>query len=102
MVKKLKDIFGGLYNNDNVLVSGTHTHSVPSGYFQYVLYEVGRSVHSEAVYRPMAKYSVYTHVVAFHGGSPPVPHAGVITGVCEADTGRHCQWCSEEHPESTR
>ena len=78
-MKKLKDIFGGLYNNDNVLVSGTHTHSVPSGYFQYVLYEVGRSVHS--VYRPMAKYFRIDRactllwigslkVLAFNGGSP--------------------------------
>ena len=29
---------GGLYNADNVLITGTHTHSGPGGYSQYFLY----------------------------------------------------------------
>ena len=32
--------FGGLYTYDNVVLSGTHTHSGPAGYLQYVLLEV--------------------------------------------------------------
>lgn len=40
VVKKLRSIYRGLYNNDNVLITGTHSHSVPAGYFQYALYEV--------------------------------------------------------------
>lgn len=39
-VKKLKELFGDLYNEDNVAISGIHTHSGPAGYWQYVLYEV--------------------------------------------------------------
>jgi len=29
-----------LYTEDNVCISGTHTHSGPGGYWQYVLFEV--------------------------------------------------------------
>jgi neutral ceramidase len=40
VVKRLKAKYGDLYTDDNVLISGTHTHSGPAGYFQYVLFEV--------------------------------------------------------------
>ena len=40
VVKKLKAKYGDMYTDDNVLISGTHTHSGPAGYFQYVLFEV--------------------------------------------------------------
>lgn len=33
-------MYGDLYTDDNVCLSGIHTHSGPAGYFQYVLYEV--------------------------------------------------------------
>ena len=39
-MEKLKAVYGDLYGNDNVLISGIHTHSGPAGYFQYVLFEV--------------------------------------------------------------
>ncbi|KAK9063963.1 hypothetical protein SSX86_017835 [Deinandra increscens subsp. villosa] len=32
--------FGNLYNEDNVAISGTHTHAGPGGYLQYVVYSV--------------------------------------------------------------
>jgi neutral ceramidase len=40
VVEKLKALYGDLYTNDNVLISGIHTHSGPAGYFQYLLFEV--------------------------------------------------------------
>ena len=40
VVKKLQALFGDLYNDDNVILSGIHTHSGPAGFFQYVLFEV--------------------------------------------------------------
>ena len=40
MVEELKKLYGDLYFDDNVLISGTHTHSTPAGFFQYVLFEV--------------------------------------------------------------
>lgn len=36
----MKAIYGNLYTEDNVCISGTHTHSGPGGYWQYVLFEV--------------------------------------------------------------
>lgn len=41
VVKRLKDIYGNdLYTFDNVLLSGTHTHSGPGGYSHYALYNL--------------------------------------------------------------
>lgn len=42
VVEKLRALYGDLYTNDNVLISGIHTHSGPAGYFQYLLFEVYR------------------------------------------------------------
>ncbi|XP_008941068.1 PREDICTED: neutral ceramidase, partial [Merops nubicus] len=38
VLKKLKSKYGDLYRQDNVILSGTHTHSGPGGYFQYTLF----------------------------------------------------------------
>ncbi|XP_051883476.1 neutral ceramidase [Pristis pectinata] len=37
VLKRLKTKYGNLYRQDNVVLSGTHTHSGPAGYFQYTL-----------------------------------------------------------------
>lgn len=39
VIEKLRARFGELYT-DNVAISGTHTHSGPAGYFEYVLFQV--------------------------------------------------------------
>ncbi|XP_040294244.1 neutral ceramidase [Bufo bufo] len=39
-MKKLKSKYGDLYRQDNVLFSGTHTHSGPAGYFQYTIFRL--------------------------------------------------------------
>jgi len=39
VVRKLRNIYGNMYTDENVLLSGTHTHSGPGGYWQYVLFE---------------------------------------------------------------
>ncbi|XP_069719948.1 neutral ceramidase isoform X2 [Phaenicophaeus curvirostris] len=38
VLNKLKSKYGELYRQDNVILSGTHTHSGPGGYFQYTLF----------------------------------------------------------------
>ncbi|XP_061857514.1 putative neutral ceramidase C isoform X2 [Colius striatus] len=38
VLKKLKSKYGELYRQDNIILSGTHTHSGPGGYFQYTLF----------------------------------------------------------------
>ncbi len=39
VVARLQQQFGQLYTSDNVLISGTHTHSAPGGYAGYRLYD---------------------------------------------------------------
>ncbi|XP_014114959.1 PREDICTED: neutral ceramidase [Pseudopodoces humilis] len=38
VLKQLRSKYGQLYRQDNVILSGTHTHSGPGGYFQYTLF----------------------------------------------------------------
>ncbi|NWW11996.1 ASAH2 ceramidase, partial [Oreocharis arfaki] len=38
VLKELQSKYGDLYRQDNVILSGTHTHSGPGGYFQYTLF----------------------------------------------------------------
>nr|XP_056706465.1 neutral ceramidase [Euleptes europaea] len=40
VMKQLKQKYGDLYRHDNVILSGTHTHSGPGGYFQYTLFMI--------------------------------------------------------------
>ena len=44
LVKKLRAKFGNKYTDRNVLISGTHTHSGPSGFFQYMLLDLAGSL----------------------------------------------------------
>ncbi|KAL5557771.1 hypothetical protein UlMin_033982 [Ulmus minor] len=38
VLEKLKSRFGDLYTEENVAISGTHTHAGPGGYLQYIVY----------------------------------------------------------------
>ncbi|KAK3424998.1 hypothetical protein EUGRSUZ_F01725 [Eucalyptus grandis] len=40
VLKRLRSRFGDLYTEENVAISGIHTHAGPGGYLQYVLYIV--------------------------------------------------------------
>ena len=40
VLKKLESIYGSLYTAENVAISGTHTHSGPGGYLQYLLFDI--------------------------------------------------------------
>lgn len=40
VMKKLKSKYKGLYNDQNVCISSTHTHSGPAGYLQFVLFDL--------------------------------------------------------------
>lgn len=33
-------MFGSLYNKDNVIISGTHTHSAPGGFLGHLLFDL--------------------------------------------------------------
>lgn len=36
----MQERYGGLYSEQNVALSGTHTHSGPAGYLQYLVYGI--------------------------------------------------------------
>ncbi|XP_010916847.3 neutral ceramidase-like [Elaeis guineensis] len=38
VIERLKLRYGGIYNEQNVVISGIHTHAGPGGYLQYVVY----------------------------------------------------------------
>lgn len=40
IIKRLKSKYGNLYTERNVCISGTHTHSGPGGFHQYLLYDI--------------------------------------------------------------
>jgi neutral ceramidase len=40
VLSQLDEKYPGVYTNDNVCISGTHTHSAPAGFLQYVLFQV--------------------------------------------------------------
>ncbi|MFP2930637.1 neutral/alkaline ceramidase [Pyxidicoccus sp. 3LG] len=40
VVERLRSRYGGLYSDDNVLLSATHTHSGPGGYSHYTFYNL--------------------------------------------------------------
>ncbi|PIN12041.1 Ceramidase [Handroanthus impetiginosus] len=42
VLERLKSRYGDLYNEDNVAISGTHTHAGPGGYLQYGTYSTAQ------------------------------------------------------------
>jgi len=40
VIGRIQDQFGGVYTENNVLISGTHTHSAPGGYAGHKLYDL--------------------------------------------------------------
>lgn len=40
VVKRLREIYGGTYNDKNIMISATHTHNGPGGYAHYTLYNL--------------------------------------------------------------
>ncbi|KAK9129324.1 hypothetical protein Sjap_009811 [Stephania japonica] len=40
VLEKLKSRYGDLYKEENIAISGTHTHAGPGGYLQYVVYSI--------------------------------------------------------------
>lgn len=40
VVKRLQMMYGDMYDDDNLLLSCTHTHSGPAGYLQYLLFDI--------------------------------------------------------------
>ncbi|XP_065371278.1 neutral ceramidase [Calliphora vicina] len=40
VIKRLKARYGDIYSNENVVISGTHTHGAPGGFLMHLLYDI--------------------------------------------------------------
>lgn len=40
MLARLKSLYGDVYTEQNVMLSGSHTHSTPGGYMQNLLFDL--------------------------------------------------------------
>ncbi|VDN44295.1 unnamed protein product [Dibothriocephalus latus] len=40
VLQRLKSEYGNIFDHDNVMLSATHTHSGPAGFFQYTLFDI--------------------------------------------------------------
>ncbi|XP_036192639.1 neutral ceramidase isoform X5 [Myotis myotis] len=53
VLNRLKSKYGSLYRRDNVILSGTHTHSAPAGYFQYTVFVIASEGFSNRTFNYM-------------------------------------------------
>ncbi|MEQ2289621.1 Neutral ceramidase, partial [Ameca splendens] len=53
VLQVLKEKYGNLYRQDNVVLSGTHTHCGPAGYFQYTLFMITSKGYIKASIEPL-------------------------------------------------
>uniref|UniRef100_A0A8C0Z5I6 Neutral ceramidase n=1 Tax=Canis lupus familiaris TaxID=9615 RepID=A0A8C0Z5I6_CANLF len=53
VLNRLQTKYGSLYGKDNVILSGTHTHSGPAGYFQYTVFVIASEGFSNRTFEYM-------------------------------------------------
>ncbi|KAM9618783.1 neutral ceramidase [Trichechus inunguis] len=53
VLKRLESKYGSLYRRDNVILSGTHTHSGPAGFFQYTIFIIASEGFSNRTFEYM-------------------------------------------------
>lgn len=66
VIKKLKNHFGNLYTEKNVLISGTHTHSGPGGYSHYLIYNGSMLGFNEQNFNCIVE-GIFQSIVRAHG-----------------------------------
>ncbi|XP_061519905.1 neutral ceramidase isoform X1 [Phycodurus eques] len=55
VLKALRVKYGEQYRQDNVVLSGTHTHSGPAGYFQYTLFMISSKGYLRSSIQPLVR-----------------------------------------------
>ncbi|KAF3823915.1 hypothetical protein GH733_006919, partial [Mirounga leonina] len=53
VLNRLQSKYGSLYRRDNVILSGTHTHSGPAGFFQYTMFVIASEGFSNRTFEYM-------------------------------------------------
>ncbi|XP_078721774.1 neutral ceramidase [Lampetra fluviatilis] len=70
VLMRLKDKYGSQYNESNVVLSGTHTHSGPGGYFQYSLFVIASQGFIKPCFEAITSGIVHSIDIA-HGNMKP-------------------------------
>ncbi|KAM1133047.1 hypothetical protein ACFX19_043051 [Malus domestica] len=70
VLDKLKSRFGNLYTEDNVAISGIHTHAGPGGYLQYLVYTVTSLGFVQQSFDAIVNAIVQSIVLAHHNLKP--------------------------------
>ncbi|KAL6207610.1 hypothetical protein ACLB2K_018567 [Fragaria x ananassa] len=70
VLEKLKSRFGDLYTEENVAISGIHTHAGPGGYLQYFLYSISTLGFIQESFDVIVNAIVQSIVQAHHNLKP--------------------------------
>lgn len=76
VLSKLKELYGDLYNSDNVAISADHTHSGPGGYEHYVLYQATTLGFVKQSFQALVDGIVEAAVMAHDGLEPGQVYIG--------------------------
>lgn len=83
VIKKLKAKYGSLYDDSNVMLSATHTHSGPGGYSHYALYNLSCKGFIEQNYNCIVE-GIYQSIVNAHDNMEPgyiYMKTGLVEGI---------------------
>ena len=78
VIKRLRAMYGDTYSEDNVVLSGTHTHSGPAGYLQYLIYDITGLGFVQETFDALVDGIVLSIVRAHDGLAPGRLRAGKI------------------------
>nr|XP_045363425.1 neutral ceramidase isoform X1 [Camelus bactrianus]XP_045363426.1 neutral ceramidase isoform X1 [Camelus bactrianus]XP_045363427.1 neutral ceramidase isoform X1 [Camelus bactrianus]XP_045363428.1 neutral ceramidase isoform X1 [Camelus bactrianus] len=70
VLNRLQSKYGSLYRRDNVILSGTHTHSAPAGYFQYTVFVIASEGFSNRTFEYMVTGIVKSIEIAHRNMKP--------------------------------
>ncbi|XP_073345847.1 neutral ceramidase [Pagrus major] len=70
VLQALKGKYGDLYRQDNVVLSGTHTHCGPAGYFQYTLFMITSKGYIKSSIEPLVN-GIVKSIDRAHGNMKP-------------------------------
>jgi len=74
--------YGDLYRQDNVVLSGTHTHCGPAGYFQYTLFMITSSGYIKTSTEPLVNGIVKVCMCVCSHGLTCLIGVMIMCGVC--------------------
>ncbi|KAM7381040.1 hypothetical protein PAMA_012058 [Pampus argenteus] len=70
IIQALQVKYGNMYRQDNVVLSGTHTHSGPGGYFQYTLFMMSSKGYIKSSIEPLVNGIVKSIDIAHRNMKP--------------------------------